>query len=479
MKILLTVITAPHASPLLDQVISLGDGDGIGRSASNALILADEQRVISSRHALVKQKDSTWLLIDQSTNGTFYNELPEAIGKNNSQALSSGDLVKIGDYQFSIGFSQPSTLPDGLEHASFLDNVDAPANIPAPTLDAPIAIALAPPMPPAAIAQTLPDTPQAIDQPDDFDQWLSPTTGTAAPQPWASSHTDGLSSGKALHNDGQFSSGEEINPDPLAALEADTASWSDTATSSDNDNQWWQSELDNVPAHQQAMPAVNIAVPEPASPAPQALTPAPAERPAEITAVTPESTALAELLGLRNLSAQQQANLAPTSAAIIQQTTKHLLSLLQSRASIKNELRTSRTMIQTTENNPLKFSASSADALQALFASTSDSFLPAEQAVKESFEDIADHQIAMLFAMKAAFNEMLGNFHPTKLEATFNTSGKGLLASLKPRQWENYGALYQELQNDPETSYNQLFGEAFAQAYEAKLLDLKASRRFE
>ena len=481
MKVQFTVCKAPSGSPLLDQVYTLSDGDSLGRNTDNKVVLVDEQRVISSRHAQLKQKDSELVLIDQSTNGTFYNGSPDAIGKNNTQVLSNGDLINIGDYQLSLELlvpqpevAEPAALPDGLEHAGFLDNVEAPAATTAPPAAAqqpPEALNTAAVSPPAATLST--------EETDDFDQWLTPTATAEPDEPWGNVSTENLSTTKPLDIDNR-----EVSNDPLETLNQTGPDWSDPdpggGSSSDGDGQWWQTELDNAPPLQQAMPAIKIARPDqPASVVPKPTPTAPPPPTAAVVAPSPESADLAKLLGLRNLSPSQQAGLAPTSADIIQQTTTHLLGLLQSRASIKNELRTSRTMIQTTENNPLKFSVSTPDALQALFASTSDSFLPPEQAVKESFEDIADHQIAMLFAMKVAFNEMLANFHPAKLEAKFNPSSKGLLSSLKSKQWESYGALYQELQNDPETSYNQLFGEAFAQAYEAKLLDLKASRRFD
>lgn len=474
MKIQFTICKAPSGSPLLDQAFTLSDGDSLGRSADNKIVLVDEQRVISSRHAQMKQKDGKLVLIDQSTNGTFYNGSPDAIGKNNTQALSDGDLINIGDYQLSLKLlpAEPAALPDGLEHASFLDSIELP-----PTAASPASESL----------QTPSDTPSPVtietDESDDFDQWLTPSAAVEPAEPWSSVTTDSLSNTNPLSIDDK-----EVCTDPLEALNQASPDWSDAGTpslpgddnSSDNDGQWWQSELDSAPPLQQAMPAIKTVSPDQPPPAPpEPSTPPPQPVAAAVTAPSSEPAELAKHLGLRNLSPQQQASLTQTSADIIQQTTKNLLSLLQSRASIKNELRTSRTMIQTTENNPLKFSVGTPDALQALFASTSDSFLPPEQAVKESFEDIADHQIAMLFAMKVAFNEMLANFHPSKLEAKFSTSGKGLLPSLKSKQWESYSALYQKLQNDPETSYNQLFGEAFAQAYEAKLLDLKASRRFD
>lgn len=480
MKIHLTVISAPSSgSPITGQALTLKEGESIGRASGNQLILVDDDRVISSKHAEIMLQGDQLALVDQSTNGTFHNNNPQAIGKDNIQPLNTGDLITIGDYQFSVEVNMTPSLPEGLETVGFLDQAPTAPNTAAIT---------EPPVPEALIPNATADN--AIDnQADDyFDQWLEPAANNQSSEPWANAAVDNLSGADPL-----LKLAEQSTSDPLAVLDKEPSINQLSNSIDDNlDDDWWQTEPDNVNPNQLAMPVVNIA-PEPKQtiqqpietqqpiPVPEAQIAPAKEAPAPPLTTTerntsPQSIELAELLGLKDLSHEQHLSLLTSSAGIIRNTTDSLVSLLRSRASIKNELRASRTMIQTTENNPLKFSAGAEDALQAMFVNASDAFLSPERAIEESFEDIADHQIAVLYAMKSAFNEMLGKFQPNELAMKFNTTTKGLLGSGKAKTWDRYCEYYEQLHNDLETGYNELFGEAFAEAYEAKLAELKISR---
>ena len=520
MKITLTIIHAPSSNPITGFVISLGDGESIGRAASNQLVLADDSRVISSRHAEIKLQGSELLLVDQSTNGTFLNNSAQAMGKGNSVPLQTGDLITIGEYQLSVSVEAaanfaapaPTALPEGLESVGFLDN----ALTPPPAVSPPVS---APPTPAQPSAPASDPTPAGGIALDDFDKWLEPAPSNRPSEHWGSVAPNNLSSTDPLAG-----ISEPAATDPLAAFDKAAGNPLNDPLGggfgNPDDDNWWQTDLDNTPANQQAMPSINIQQPPgvppsvppgvPATPAhPQPSVGVPPTPPAPVhptnppmstagmstagmptagmptagtpTAVTsaaiPQQAAeLAALLGLPDLTPDQQAKVLPTSANIIRSSIENLVSLLQSRASIKNELRASRTIIKSTENNPLKFSAGASDAMKAMYANDSAAFLSAERAVEESFEDIADHQIAVLFATKAAFDEMLSHFHPDELAMKVNTPTKGVLSNLKPKTWEKYCEYYEQLQSDRETSYNQLFGEAFARAYEAKLTELKTSR---
>lgn len=474
MKIILTVNKAPTSSPLTGQVLILGDGASLGRAAGNHVKLVDDNREISSKHAAIKLVGSNFALVDLSTNGTFLNKESEAIGKGNERPLQSGDIICVGEYQFSVEIDAAEAqadLPEGLESVGFLDNTastpgdGAPGLTPTPAPATPASVA------PAAASGGI----------DDFDQWLDPAASSAPADPW------GADSGGTMAGAG-LTSGLEEEPttDPLAAIDKAAGSGLQGGASlgaglGDDDDDWWQTSADNAPANQMAMPAVNV-VPEP-QPVPKptapqaAVSPLPAATPATAATSATISAQMAELLGLRGLTPAQQAALLPGSAAIVRSAVDNLVNLLKARASIKNELRASRTLIETEGNNPLKFSAGSGDALQAMFANNSDAFLSPEQAVEEGFEDIADHQIAVLCAMKLAFNEMLSQFNPSELELTFGAEGKGVLGRGKGKSWERYCTHYEKLQRDPEASYNELFGETFAQTYEAKLTELRMSRR--
>ncbi|WP_197023836.1 type VI secretion system-associated FHA domain protein TagH [Microbulbifer sp. HZ11] len=210
--------------------------------------------------------------------------------------------------------------------------------------------------------------------------------------------------------------------------------------------------------------------------APAATTPggaiAPAAPQAQSTQATTASS-LAQQLGLQ-LQGEQLAQLDAQAAAIVEESVARLIDLLRARTSIKNELRVQRTMIQTEANNPLKFSATAKDALGAMFTGTGAFMTPVE-AVRDSFDDLSDHQVAVLSGMRAGYEAMLKYFSPENIE---RRGGKqsGVFSSKSARNWENYVDAYRQLVGDPENCYRRLFGEEFASTYESQLSELKNAR---
>jgi len=183
--------------------------------------------------------------------------------------------------------------------------------------------------------------------------------------------------------------------------------------------------------------------------------------------------ALAQQLGL-NLSPDQLTQLDQQTAAIVEESVSRLIDLLRARTSIKNELRVQRTMIQTEANNPLKFSATARDALGAMFAGTGAFMTPVE-AVRDSFDDLSDHQVAVLSGMRAGYEAMLRFFNPENIARRGGTQS-GVFASKSARNWENFVESYREMLSDPDTCYRRLFGEEFASTYESQLAELKNAR---
>lgn len=188
---------------------------------------------------------------------------------------------------------------------------------------------------------------------------------------------------------------------------------------------------------------------------------------------------LAAKLGLDRLGPAELDRLVDEVAASLRETTARLIDILRARSSIKNELRLDRTMLGTSENNPLKFSVRGEDALAYMFEDRGGAFLRADAAIRDSFDDLADHQVAVLAGMRAAYQSMLTHFGPDQLEQRFGPLGSSLIpASRKARLWEAYQEYYARLSADTESSYSRLFGEVFASAYETQINELKAARRF-
>lgn len=238
--------------------------------------------------------------------------------------------------------------------------------------------------------------------------------------------------------------------------------------------------LDPAPLSQAAAQMVPPPATAPqVAPQPMAAQPVPAAPQAATAATGVDASALAAALGLNPLQAQQLQQLIPESAEIINETATRLIDLLRARNSIKNELRVQRTMIQTADNNPLKFSASAADALNAMFCAGNgaghSAFMSPREAVSDSFDDLSDHQVAVLSGMRAAYEAMFEQFSPERLERRLN-SGGGLLSSKSAKNWEGYKSHYADLRRDPDSTYSKLFGEEFASNYEKQLSELKNAR---
>ncbi|WP_444943356.1 type VI secretion system-associated FHA domain protein TagH [Microbulbifer sp. ZKSA006] len=188
---------------------------------------------------------------------------------------------------------------------------------------------------------------------------------------------------------------------------------------------------------------------------------------------SPGGSVLASALGL-NMNPVQLQQADQQGAEIVRETVARLIDLLRARNSIKNELRVQRTMIQTEANNPLKFSVTERDALEAMFAGTGAFMNPAE-AVKDSFDDLSDHQVAVLAGMRAGYSAMLKFFSPENIERRLgNTSS--VFSNKNAKKWEGFTAVYRELLADPDNCYRKLFGDEFAVTYENQLSELKNAR---
>src|SRR5207249_3110596 len=137
-------------------------------------------------------------------------------------------------------------------------------------------------------------------------------------------------------------------------------------------------------------------------------------------------------------------------------------------------------MIRHVEQNPLKFSAGPQEALEHLLIPSAKAYLEPARAVREAIQDIKDHKLAMIAAMRTALESLLQRFRPDELESRFNqTSKKSSLLGLsgKGRYWDMYRELFAELEQDPDSLFRDVFGDQFVRAYEAQVQLLSKSRR--
>ena len=155
------------------------------------------------------------------------------------------------------------------------------------------------------------------------------------------------------------------------------------------------------------------------------------------------------------------------------------VGLLQARATLKQELRADLTMVQSRDNNPLKFVPDGQTALNQLLApQMMRGFMEPQAAMRDAFDDLLAHQIGFVAGMRAAMQGLLARFEPQTLETRL--AGKSVLDALLPaarkaRLWELFNTLYSDVSREAEDDFGRLFGRAFVEAYEEQIARIEAA----
>jgi type VI secretion system protein len=190
---------------------------------------------------------------------------------------------------------------------------------------------------------------------------------------------------------------------------------------------------------------------------------------------------LVDILGFgrQNLTDEQIVQINAKAGEVIRESINGLMRVLSSRSAIKNEFRMNVTTIQPVENNPLKFSANVDDALENMFIKQGNAYKKPIEAVQEGFESIAEHQVAIIAGIRAAFKGVIERFDPITLETRFSkTSKSGLIPGMqKAKNWDLYSDYYTEIVGDLDNSFQYLFGDEFVQAYEDQLRKLAVAKK--
>jgi type VI secretion system protein ImpI len=122
---------------------------------------------------------------------------------------------------------------------------------------------------------------------------------------------------------------------------------------------------------------------------------------------------------------------------------EEMMQLLHARYEAKRMARGIRqTMIQAVENNPLKFSPTPEEALRIMFGPSTRSYLDANRAFRQAFDDLKSHQINTLSAMQGAAKMLVEDLDPEAIEKGVK-SDRGvaaLLGSHKAKLWDAYVA---------------------------------------
>jgi type VI secretion system protein len=486
----------------------LGRSLTIGRSDTNDIVLPDPNKEVSKSHCAIEDQNGNVVVVDLSTNGTFLNYGKVPLGRVPTP-LNDGDILSVGPYELLVAISPEATAPDPASLApAEMDPVSPGLAVRASDLTGPEPDAdgdfidellggaapsghasidrpgladdgLLPPLDEDDLS--LPGGARAVETgptqgahnapeqdhlampapaqakpviPDDWDDLLEGigTSGPAAPPP------------------------EPIPPEPIEAAPA----WSEPSPADPEGVDL--SPVDPAPSipveePQDDPPPVDLvaappsARPEPVTPAATAPTTAPGD---------PAARAFLAALDAGDLLADER-DLTPAMTRLggVMRTLIHgIREILMTRASLKSEFRIQSTMIAAGGNNPLKFSISPEQAVEALVEQRTRGYLDPEAAAAEALDDIKAHEVAVMAGVEAALKGLLSRLSPDEVAARIEGStGSGLTGVLKGRKaryWEIYEKLYAEIADEAENDFHEVFSRTFAKAYQAQLDRLKS-----
>lgn len=500
MPLLITIIK--HPENVSDENLTRtfnSQGGFIGRGSNNDWVLNDPERFLSTKHCQISSQNNQYFITDISTNGTFLNGSAEPLGKGNKAQLKQGDIFALGDYEFRV--DQCISDQNGATAHSF-----EPANPdPGPFGSSPFAE--------PAMDDDIFGTPP---QNSPFDPFSQGHVSTAEPLFTAEpEETDPLA---ALDKASQvLSSTPNQNTDPFS----NSPSHSDQASAINQAVSWpssfpesnggaipedWDEDIGIKPSAPLTDRPAQPVAPQPGkTPVDEGLLQEAYRRINELEqtnqkltielgvlkqqkvspvqksgAVSTEDSILINALGLgdRNLSDEKIKEISQTIGELMREMISGMMRILSSRSSIKNEFRMSVTTIQPVENNPLKFSVNVDDALENMFLKKGNAYKPPKESIEEGFIGIAEHQMAVLSGMRAAFKGIIERFDPVLLEKRFEKQNKGgLIPGIKnAKNWELFCDYYNDLVGDLDNSFQYLFGDDFVRAYEDQLQRLAIAR---
>jgi type VI secretion system protein ImpI len=167
--------------------------------------------------------------------------------------------------------------------------------------------------------------------------------------------------------------------------------------------------------------------------------------------------------------AQDPEKLAEQLGILLRLVTENLRQLLNARLQAKRLARVSnQTTIEALNNNPLKFSPSTEEALRIMFGPTTASYLDALQAIEEGFGDLKEHQVRTYTAMQQALGMIVADLDPEAIENSTEADRglSGMIGSRKARLWDAYVARFQAKTRGQDGGLVDVFMQYFAECYD-------------
>lgn len=449
MNVNLIIESAP--APQARMSFSVGVGTlVIGRGDDADWQLNDPDMYLSRKHCIITMADDTLSATDASRDGTYIDGSETALGAGNSVVLEDGMRMRIGDFvlRVDMGAVAEQIKPAMQTKSSPFDFGPEDSAPPAPQTDRP---------------DTLPDP---------FDPYAKnthaqlPERETHVPKPFSMDDPFALDPARPATPDPAPSSGgggyfdTPARPTPTPSATPPQAEPEPTQ--------------DPNPTAFEFKPAPAPTAPAPA-PQPRVQTqPVAPTQPAAPTRPATDSAVMAALLkgmGVNASELPQTDPLAQAEAIGAQYRifVEGVMQMLRARASAKQQVRAAQTLIASADVNPLKFLATTDDALDTLLSADRPGYLPAEDAITGAYRDLADHQMRTWKALQSALRRMIDQFDPTSIEAEI--ADTGMLGSLlaggrNALLWQAYEEKYRDIARAAEERFLGEVGADFRDAYE-------------
>jgi type VI secretion system FHA domain protein len=508
MRLRLTVIS-DHRQELADRADHEFSESGgvIGRSATADWSLPDPTKTLSARHTAITFADGTFRVTDTSTNGVYLNSVDVPLGRGATMPLRNGDTLYFGPYVVRVEViadaldgrqrlgldggwkavcGDQSPLPNVAKAAALDDLVGGRRG---PESDGLLASSAASPISPRprpvqrrqesdpiAGLDALPTDGHAADdiarREDDLLSPVSPAPASFGLRPLVS----------PLPADGM------AQPLPLPIIPPNFDPLSGSA----------------VPHRPPDLPIVPSSAPFPMPPVARSQPPLPPPRapmpaqPAEFNENAPPTDVMA-LLRLRALGAGGEAPvaehppaggdllsaigvdpaaLAPDTAeraiaalaAFVLEAAGGLVEVLETRRTLKDELRLDHTRLGATHNNPFKFFATGREAIRQMLVLNPPGFASLAEGAEEAFADVREHEIATMTAIQAAAATLLGRLSPAAIEA--QSEGGGFLGRVdKARLWDRFVELHGRTVETLDVAVGELVAQHYARALQQRTPD--------
>ena len=484
MTLRLTIEHSPHAQDRREMRHPGGEFS-IGRGAECSWQIHDPDMYVSRKHCVITGEAGQFIVTDASRGGLFIDGKDQPLGPGNAARLETGMRLRLGDTVIRVEIEAATPVAPPRTHAPVPrqltqdDFFSAPVT-PPPPVHRPQGL----PQPfetgptDARRYDTAPDRsapPPLFDDPFTLDRSVAARPAGSVPDPIAPRGND--------FGFGSFFDEPAKPPVPEPPL-------AQQAPASDD---WWS--MPPPVAASAPLPPTPPA-PEPLAPIPGArisdpvaapvvdeenrtrqrgelAPPSPTPPPPAPQAPAPTDAALRDAffrgLGLEPGTAADPEAEMEALGQRFRLLVEGLMLMLRTRAKEKQNARVAQTVISNTDVNPLKFLATTNEAIAALVSAKGPGYLDPDTAINGAFRDLADHQVRSWVGVQSALRRMIDRFDPAAVEK--DLEDLGMLQSLlsggrNAKLWKAYTDRYKDIARAAEDRFLGEVGADFRDAYE-------------